>query len=445
MVVLGLGSNLGDRLATLRLALRALEKIANFRIEQVSPVYLSDALLPEDGSSSWDLPYLNLAIRCETSLTPYELLQHTKDIEIALGRVPGKDWAPRPVDIDILAWDDLVQFDDKLHVPHEHLHSRPFALWPLADVAPRWIYPLKNAFYGKTATEIASPWGSRFTGDAPLHTKQIAQRIDTPQLVGILNITLDSFSDGGLFSDVDAAITHAHGMVNAGAEIIDIGAEATGPKAKPLDAATEWLRLEPVLAAILAESTAMLITPKISVDTYHAEVAKKALAFGVDWINDVSGLSDPAMVEVVAETNHDIVIMHQLSLPVDTKKVLPATADPVAILSAWAEKKLVVLEKAGIKRERLIVDVGLGFGKTAEQSLELIQRIDSFKFLDTRLLIGHSRKSFLQLFTDRAVTERDIETLAISLFLASHQIDYLRIHNVDICARGLKVAKALNP
>jgi 2-amino-4-hydroxy-6-hydroxymethyldihydropteridine diphosphokinase/dihydropteroate synthase len=445
MVVLGLGSNLGDRLASLRLALRALAKIANFRIEQVSPVYLSDALLPEDGSSSWDLPYLNLAIRCQTTLTPLELLQHTKNIEIALGRVPGKNWAPRPVDIDILAWDDLIQFDDKLHVPHEHLHTRPFALWPLADVAPRWIYPLKNAFYGKTATEIAAQWGSRFTGDAPLHTQQIAQRIDTPQLVGILNVTQDSFSDGGLHADVDAALTHARQMVTSGAEIIDIGAEATGPKAKPLDAATEWHRLEPVLTAILAERQTMLLTPKISIDTYHPEVAKKALTLGADWINDVSGLSNPDMIEVVSHSTHDIVIMHQLSLPVDPKKVLPFSSDPVAIVYSWAEKKLLALEKAGIQPERLILDVGIGFGKTAEQSLELLQRINTFKSLPARLLVGHSRKSFLQLFTDKKAADRDIETLAISLSLLSQEIDYLRIHEVDVCARGFKVAKTFNP
>jgi 2-amino-4-hydroxy-6-hydroxymethyldihydropteridine diphosphokinase/dihydropteroate synthase len=444
MLILGLGSNVGDRLQNLRDAFQRLKKIAGLRVEQVSPLYISDALLPENAPADWDMPYLNLALRCETQLNPYILLQHCKDIEIALGREPAKNWEPRPVDIDILAWDDMIQFDEKLHIPHEHLHTRPFALWPLADVAPRWIYPLQNIFQGKTAMEISSQWGSRFSGEAPCRTRQIMQRIDTPQLMGIINVSPDSFSDGPALFDVKAIIEQAYDLVENGAEILDIGAEASGPNATPVDEETEWQRLEAVLTGILAESTKMLITPKISVDTRHAGIAKKALELGVDWINDVSGLSDDAMCEVIANSKCNVVVMHELGIPTNQNKTLPLNENPVTAVYQWAEKILAKIDKAGIARERVILDIGIGFGKNAEQSLELLQCIDVFQKLNTRLLVGHSRKSFLKLFTQYRAVERDVETLPISLYLANLNIDYLRLHNVEMCARGLKVAKAFS-
>src|SRR5579863_5276703 len=153
MVILGLGSNQGDRLAYLRLALRYIREIPQLTVQQVSPVYVSDALLPENALQEWDQPYFNLALRCETSLKPYDLLAHTKAIEKKIGRVKTADCGPRNIDLDSLAWDDLIQYDGKLHIPHEHLHVRPFALWPLADVAPHWVYPLPNVHQGKTAAE----------------------------------------------------------------------------------------------------------------------------------------------------------------------------------------------------------------------------------------------------------------------------------------------------
>ncbi len=440
MLILGLGSNLGDRLAYLRHALQLIKKIPAISVVQISPVYISDALLPENAPDTWDKPYLNLALRCETTLNPYDLLQHLKDIEKIIDRKPEKKWGPRVIDIDILAWDDLIQYDEKLHIPHEHLHERPFALWPLADVAPHWIYPLPGPHQGKTAVELAAQWGSRFSGAAPLHTKQIPQRIDTPQLIGILNVTPDSFSDGGKFLEIPFATQQMHYLVTTGAEIIDIGAESTNPKSTAIDSTSEWQRLEPILKNILAERDKLFIPPKISVDTRHADVAKKALMLGVDWINDVSGLSDPAMCEIIAAHTCDTVIMHSLSIPVGKKHFLAETEDAIAIVKRWADEKLNQMTKYGIALEKLILDVGIGFGKTAAQSLALIKNINLFRDFGVRLLVGHSRKLFLTQFTDSSPSERDIETLTLSLFLANQQIDFLRVHNVDVHARAFKVA-----
>lgn len=333
---------------------------------------------------------------------------------------------------------------DALTVPHKSLLDRPFALWPLADVAPNWVYPLQGEAHGKTAAEIVEKWGSRFDQRAPFRTHQLNQRIDMPQLVGVLNVTPDSFSDGGRFTSSDSALNHALALVRDGAEIIDIGAESTAPLANAIDIETEWARLEPILSSLKASTLAFPIKPKISLDTRHAEIAKRALAAGmVDWINDVAGLDDPLMRQVVAEANVPCVIMHHLSLPERRDHTLPRSADPVQLVYDWGAKRLDELEQAGIKRENLIFDPGIGFGKVADQSMRILQHIDAFEKLGARLLVGHSRKSFLSLLTNLPFAERDIETMAMALTLAQKPIDYLRVHNVAYCARGFKAMAAL--
>lgn len=439
MIILGLGSNIGDRLENLRRAYHHINAIPEISIQQVSPIYISDALLPDNADDSWNNPFLNLAIRCETTLTPYELLLKTKWIEKQLGRHSAIDWSPRIIDIDILAWDNLVKYDDKLHVPHEHLHERPFALWPLSDVAPFWTYPIPGPLYGKTAIEIAEPWGPKWGTSAPLHTKQIPHRIDTPVLMGVVNITPDSFSDGGNYFHPDLAMKKIIELVDAGAEIIDLGAESTGPKSIPLHASQEWQRLEPVLTTLLNTVSSMSIPPKISVDTRHVETAEKALTLGVDWINDVTGLDNPEMYHLLREKNCNIVFMHHLGVPVNQSNIIPVHKNPVEWVYQWAEKKLAEL---AISPERLIFDLGIGYGKTAEQSLFLLNNMDVFKKLGVKLLIGHSRKSFLSAFTPFPAMERDIETLCVSLQMKKMGVNYLRVHNVEAHARAFKTINA---
>lgn len=444
MLILGLGSNTGNRLNHLRQARQLLNRIPQLTLVRTSPLYLSDALLPEQAPSSWNQPFLNLAILCNTTLPPQGLLQHIKNVEYALGRQQQKQqWAPRIIDIDILAWDDLIIEDTTLHIPHAGLLKRPFALWPLADLTPEWIYPEAGPFQGKTAAELCSTWGSRFSGESPQHTKQIPHRIDTPQLVGILNITPDSFSDGGQFSTLQNAVHQAYHLASSGAEIIDIGAEATNPHVMPLHAEDEWDRLEPVLSAIKKELPYMFIPPQISIDTRHADVAEKAMRMGIDWINDPSGLTDPKMREMIAASKSKCVVMHNLSIPADKNHVLSFQENPVTFIHQWGEKCIADLEKSGIAREKIIFDVGIGFGKHAEHSFALLKNIRSFFSLKIPLLVGHSRKSFLSLFTNKSADKRDLETTIISIYLAKQGVDYLRIHNVEACSQGIKMAMFL--
>ena len=437
MIVLGLGSNIGDKLTNLRNAFEQLKQTPEIKIQKVSPIYISDALLPENADDSWDVPYLNFCISCTTDLKPLELLSKTKEIEKKLGRDKKLSWSPRIIDIDILAWDNLVKYDDNLHIPHEHLLDRPFALWPLRDVAPNWIFPIKGEFLGKQAIELAKKWAKTAT---PLNTRVIPHRIDIPRPMGILNVTKDSFSDGGKYFDKEDALNKAIKLANLGAEIIDIGAESTGPKAKEISVDVELQRLQPILELLEQNKDKFLIKPKISIDTRNYIVADKALDMGVDLINDVTGLDCKKMRDLLKNKTCDIVFMHNLGAPVSKSKLIPLDVDPVNYVYSWAKQKILGLD---IDPSRLIFDIGVGFGKTAEQSLTLINNIDKFKELGIKLLVGHSRKSFLTPFTAKPFHERDIETIVISTKLLEKQIDYLRIHNVEDHLRAFKIHSAL--
>jgi dihydropteroate synthase len=260
-----------------------------------------------------------------------------------------------------------------------------------------------------------------------------------PALMGIINLTPDSFSKDTTL-DSWQRIKH---FIEIGADILDIGAEATGPNAIPITADEEWKRLEPLLTQTIAEKAKLFIPPKISIDTRHAIIAEKALALGVDWVNDVSGLEDPAMHQAVSSKACDLVFMHHLGIPANKNNCLPPDQDPVTFVYQWAEQRLSELEKKGITRDRLIFDPGIGYGKTAEQSLEIIKNIAEFTKLGIRLLVGHSRKSFLASFTTHPPEKRDLETLVASLYLANQNIDYLRVHDVETHQRGFCMSSAL--
>lgn len=444
MIILGLGCNIGDRLSNLRSALAHLRLIPELLVSQVSPVYESDALLPHHAAKSWDLPYLNLALNVTTYLGPEELLERIKAIEKKMERVASTRWSPRVIDIDILAWGQEHYHTEKLTVPQARLIERPFALWPLADLAPDWQYCEPNqAETGSSAGELVKKFGSRFNGRAPLNTRQINHRVDTPIMMGILNLTPDSFSDGGQFNDFMSAITQIENLFDAGADIIDIGAESTRPSGDIISVAEEWSRLQPLLDTWSSLWGNRSFRPKLSIDTRKPEIAAKLLSYPVDFFNDVSGLVDPKMQAVLKESTAKIIFMHNLGVPVNPEVILPSNLDVVSQVYQWGQKQLEHLVKIGIPPERLIFDVGIGFGKDANQSLALMRKIKHFHKLGVPILVGHSRKSFLNQFTPKKFAERDLETVAFSQFLAKEQVDYLRVHNVEQHLRILKINATL--
>ena len=259
------------------------------------------------------------------------------------------------------------------------------------------------------------------------------------KIFGILNITDDSFSDGGKFNSTDLAVEQALKMEKEGADVIDIGAESTRPNAKTIEHNDEWSKIEPVLEAL----TKKLKIP-ISVDTRNFYTAARAIKNGAKIINDVSGLSDKFILHLVQEFECEAVFMHSLTVPANKKVTLPHDSDPIEELKIWLRKKEEQFKALGIKKEKMIFDPGIGFGKTSEQSLEIISRIEELKDLGFKILVGHSEKSFLTKFTDKPAGKRLEETILVSSFLATKKIDYVRVHNVFANKKSLEITQKLN-
>ena len=237
------------------------------------------------------------------------------------------------------------------------------------------------------------------------------------EIVAIINITPDSFSDGRKHATTADYISLIQQAITEGATILDIGAESTRPGATLLSQAEEWARMEPVLRAMENIKTA------ISIDTRHPKTFQSALQYGAKWFNDVSGFQNPESIKLAAECGCDVVLMHSLTVPADPKMTLPEEADVVQEVINWTEKRIRELK---LPKEKIIVDPGIGFGKTAAQSWKLIENIAQFKTLGVRLMVGHSRKSFLGL----PLEQRDEATAKVTHQFAKAGVDYVRVHNV---------------
>jgi dihydropteroate synthase len=253
------------------------------------------------------------------------------------------------------------------------------------------------------------------------------------KIVGILNITPDSFSDGGKFNSQENAFNHLRKMIDEGADVIDIGAESTRPKATPIGPEEEWARLEKILPLIISEVKKSPKQIKTSIDSYHFETIKKAHEMGVDIINDVSGLSDEKIVDFIAEKNIETILMHNFQMPVISGVLINRNLNLNREIVKWAEEKISYLQKKNVKKSQLVFDPGIGFGKDALQSISILKNIDTYRVLGLPLYIGHSKKSFLEAidFSDYGKDlNRADKTLIISKYLAKKKIDFLRIHDV---------------
>ena len=265
-----------------------------------------------------------------------------------------------------------------------------------------------------------------------------------PELVGIVNVTPDSFSDGGRYMHPERAVRRIEKLAQEGASVIDIGGLSTRAGADILSWEEEWSRLEPVLVMLKEKMKGRVIKPKISLDSYRFEVAEQALArYPIDWINDVSGGKEPKLLHLVAESNTKIVLNHSVVLPVLKGAFLPFEPDPVSRILTWARRKILESGKIGIPEERIIIDPGIGFGKSPLQSLLLLRGINQLKETGCRVLIGHSKKAFLRSVSDHE--RRDVETLGLSSVLRGKQVDYLRVHDVALHRRLLTAASWLDP
>ena len=247
----------------------------------------------------------------------------------------------------------------------------------------------------------------------------------TPLLMGILNVTPDSFSDGGRYTALKTARQHADQLIADGADIIDIGGESTRPGAEPVSLQEELDRVLPVVEAIANSSDVL-----ISIDTTKSAVADATLSAGAHIVNDISGLTfDADMPSVCARRNAGVVCMHIQGTP-RTMQNNPQYDDVVADIRHFLQQRLAALAAAGIPAESVVLDPGIGFGKTAAHNLEILRNIASLRALGRPGLVGHSRKRFLAKVLGRPVDERVFGTVGVSVALAAQSVDILRIHDV---------------
>jgi dihydropteroate synthase len=251
-------------------------------------------------------------------------------------------------------------------------------------------------------------------------------------IMGIVNVTPDSFSDGGRFFAPEAAIAQAQKLAADGADIVDVGAESTRPGHMPISAEEELARLEPLLALVVAS-----VDIAVSVDTMKAKVARRAVELGASVINDVWGLrKDPAMADTVAETGAAVVIMHN-------RENVDRGLDIIADIQRFFETSLGLADKAGIPRQRIMLDPGIGFGKSQQQNLDALARLSELKIFGLPILVGVSRKSLLGELAGTPIEARLIPTIAANLAAAMRGAKIFRVHDVADHVTAFKVFDAI--
>jgi dihydropteroate synthase len=262
--------------------------------------------------------------------------------------------------------------------------------------------------------------------------------LDRPRIMGIVNVTPDSFSDGGRLPDVDDAVAHGLRLVEEGADILDIGGESTRPGADEVPEALELTRVIPVIER-LAAATAV----PISIDTSKPAVMRAAVAVGAGMINDVRALRAEGAAEAAAELGVAVCLMHMLGESPRAMQAAPEYDDVVASVQAFLAERLFACELAGIDRRQIVIDPGFGFGKTLEHNLRLLRQLERLRELGPPLMVGLSRKSMLGVLTGREVGERLAGSLAAAVIAAQHGARIIRVHDVAATRDALAVWTAV--
>lgn len=286
--------------------------------------------------------------------------------------------------------------------------------------------------------DLSSQWKRLTSPRPPLQLGDRTVRLDQPQLMGIVNVTPDSFSDAGQLADASVAASAGARMSEAGAAIIDIGGESTRPGAKPVWEGDEIARIEPVIRQLAAAGAA------VSVDTRKADVMTAALAAGARMVNDVSALTyDLRSAEVVASAGVPVVLMHHQGKP-ETMQLDPRYDDVVIEVYLWLEEQIAEAEGSGIARDKILVDVGFGFGKTLAHNLELMNHLALFHSLGCPLVLGASRKRTIGALSNEApVDERLGGSIAFALKAVDQGVQIVRVHDVRETVQALKIWRGL--
>ncbi|KAF9408898.1 trifunctional dihydropteroate synthetase [Podila epigama] len=447
---LALGSNMGDSAANLTNALKMLEQGGHIRVVDTSFLYETPPMYVTDQP-----PFLNAACKINTDLAPLDLLKKLKEIEAEMGR----DFTtirngPRPIDLDILLYDSIEYHDETLTIPHIAMQEREFVLRPLCDIAKDVEHPKLYRHISQLLSQLLLKQEENKIDNRTIHKalplrRKILHWDAKTLIMGILNTTPDSFSDGGNYSTTESAVLRAQQLVEDGADIVDIGGMSTRPNAEEISEEEEMQRVIPVIELLRARG----FTAPISVDTFRAAVADKAIEAGADLINDVSaGRRDGAMYSVMAKWNVPVCLMHMRG---DSKTMMKQTNygannDVVGEIARDLQKSVQRAINAGVHRWNIIVDPGIGFAKDSEQSLQVLRRLpelihsESSQLVGYPCLVGPSRKAFIgQLTQQTDATKRTWGTAAACTASVAGGAGIVRVHDVKEIRDVIKVADAI--
>jgi dihydropteroate synthase/2-amino-4-hydroxy-6-hydroxymethyldihydropteridine diphosphokinase len=425
MILVALGANLPSQEGAPRETLR--RAVAMMPSRGLVVIRKSRIFLTEPVPRSHQPWYANQVVVVDTTLPPEGVLAALLEIEQRFGRERGERDAARSLDLDLIAYGDVQRDSGALVLPHPRMHERAFVLAPLVDVAPEWRHPR----LGETATILL----------ARTDRAHVRAMRETPLLMGVVNVTPDSFSDGGRFDTADRAIEHARLLIEQGADILDIGGESTRPGSDPVSLEEEQARVLPVLRAIAGEAAAR--GRLVSIDTRHASTMAKAIEAGATMINDVTALADPASRRVVAQAGVPVVLMHMKGEP-KTMQRDPTYGDVVAEVASELAGARNRAAADGIDPSLIWLDPGLGFGKTLEHNLALLEATPRLKALGQPVLIGASRKSFIGRIDRSGPAHHRIGgSVAAAIAAAARGADAVRVHDVEETRQALAVWSAI--
>lgn len=365
------GAHVGDA-GRWRMRGKAVHRIVRTRVQPRQAQYLKEELLSLGG---------------ECAISGFDVRKHDR--------------------VDVVLMGTMAQFKRLC----EKLDGQPYGLAPFADELRETLS------IGVRPPRRGFPWESR------------------PAIMGIVNVTPDSFHDGGAYDTTDEAVSRAKALVDAGADIVDVGGESTRPGATPVKPSVESERVVPVVERLAGTDTL------ISVDTRKPTVARNALEAGADMINDVSGLRDPELRQIASEFDVPVVLMHSIETPVDPERDIKYD-DVVEDVMADLRERILLAERAGLDRSQIIVDPGIGFGKSAAENFELLERLGEFRGLGCPILVGHSHKSMFE-YVGKSADERYEVTVAASALAADRGADVIRVHDVQATADAVSVLQTM--
>ncbi|PKI62462.1 hypothetical protein CRG98_017086 [Punica granatum] len=458
-VVIAIGSNVGDRLNNFNEALRLMRKSGieisrHGCLYETAPAYVTDQ--PR---------FLNSAVRGVTTLGPHDLLQELKKIEKDMGRTAGIRYGPRPIDLDILFYGKFRINSDTLTVPHERIWERPFVMAPLIDLLGLDVDNDTVASWHSMSVQSSGLHESwQKLGGESLIGKEGMKRVlpvgnwlwdwsEKTSIMGILNLTPDSFSDGGMYQSVEAAVSHVRSMITEGADMIDLGAQSTRPSAELISPREELNRLLPVLEAVLEMPE--MEGKFVSVDTFYSEVAREAVNRGAHLVNDVSaGKLDSQMFKAVAELKVPYIAMHMRGDPSTMQNNENVQYQDVCKeITSELYSRVKEAELSGIPAWRIIIDPGIGFSKRTEHNVDILVGLPAIReqiamkslaVAHGPMLIGPSRKRFLGEICQRPVAvERDPATVASVTAGVLGGANIVRVHNVRDNHDAMRVCDAM--